>query len=258
MFSRLKNKVVLITGASNGIGRACAEAYAEAGARLMIGARRPEPLAVTATDLRERFGVEVEAQPVDVRDGESVEAFVRAAVERFGRIDILINNAGLAVGLDKLADGQDDDWARMIDTNVFGALRVLRAVVRVMLEQPEGGDVINLGSLAGHIAYEGGSVYCATKHALRAITEAVRQETLGKNIRVGSIDPGMVETDFSRVRFKGDTERADSVYRGMTPLTAADIAECIVFMTSRPAHVCIEKIIINPTDQAGMKVHRRT
>lgn len=258
MFSRLKNKVVLITGASNGIGRACAEAYAEAGAKLMIGARRPEPLAETATDLRERFGVEVEAMPLDVRDGDGVEAFVKAAVERFGRIDILVNNAGLAVGMDKLADGQDDDWTRMLDTNVLGALRVLRAVIRVMLDQPEGGDVINLGSLAGHIAYEGGSVYCATKHALRAITEAVRQETLGKNIRVGSIDPGMVETEFSRVRFKGDTERADSVYRGMTPLTAADIAECIVFMTARPAHVCIEKIVINPTAQAGLKVHRQT
>jgi NADP-dependent 3-hydroxy acid dehydrogenase YdfG len=258
MLSRLKNKVVLITGASNGIGRACAEAYAEAGARLVVGARRPEPLMETATELRERFGVEVEAQPVDVRDGESVSAFVSAAVARFGRIDIFINNAGLAVGLDKLTDGLDDDWARMIDTNVFGALRMLRAVVRVMLEQPEGGDVINLGSLAGHVAYEGGSVYCATKHALRAITEALRQETLGKNIRVGSIDPGMVETEFSRIRFKGDDARAAAVYQGMTPLTAGDIAECIVFMTSRPAHVCIEKILINPTEQAGMKVYRRT
>lgn len=257
MFSRLKNKVVLITGGSNGIGRACALAYAEAGARLMLGARRPEPLAETAAEIREQFGVEVETRTLDVRDGASVEAFVAATVERFGRIDILVNNAGLAVGMDKLTDGLDDDWARMIDTNVVGALRVVRSVVRVMLNQPEGGDVVSLGSLAGHIAYEGGGVYCATKHALRAITEALRQETLGKNIRVGSVDPGMVETEFSRVRFKGDAERAKSVYRGMTPLTAQDIAECIVFMTGRPAHVCIEKIIINPTDQAGLKVHRR-
>jgi NADP-dependent 3-hydroxy acid dehydrogenase YdfG len=255
--SRLKDKVIVITGASAGIGRACATAFAAAGARLAIGARRIEALQEFAHTVREQYGVQIYAGKLDVCEAAQVEEFVAQTLQTFGRIDVLINNAGLALGLDKLFEGDERDWARMIDTNVMGALRMTRAVVRVMLEQPDGGHVINLGSIAGHVAYEGGGVYCATKHALRAITDALRLEVLGKPIRVGSIDPGMVETEFSGVRFRGDLGRAQTVYHGMTPLAPEDIAECAVFMASRPPHVCIDKILINPTDQAGLKVSRR-
>lgn len=258
--SRLKNQVVLITGASSGIGRAAALAFAKEGCRLALGARRAERLEALASELRARHGSECLIAPLDVRETNAVDAFVQQTTARFGAIDVLLNNAGLALGLDRVRDVTDGDLQILMETNVIGALKVARAVVRVMEAQPSGGTILSLGSIAGHFAYEGGSVYCATKHALKAITEALRIEVNGKPIRVGSIDPGMVETEFSEVRFRGDAQKAKLTYAGMNPLTADDIAECAVFMASRPPHVSIDRLIVLPTDQtppAVMRVHRR-
>jgi 3-hydroxy acid dehydrogenase/malonic semialdehyde reductase len=259
--SRLRDQVVLITGASSGIGRAAAVAFAREGCRLALGARRVDRLEALRDELKRDFGADAHVQSLDVRDTASVDAFVAAARDAFGRVDVLLNNAGLALGLDRVRDVADDDLRVMLDTNVVGALKVARAVVRVMENQPAGGTILSLGSIAGHWSYEGGSVYCATKHALKAVTDALRIEVHGKPIRVGSIDPGMVETEFSDVRFRGDTARAKAAYAGMTPLTPEDIAECAVFMAGRPAHVNIDRIVLFPTDQtspAVMKIHRRS
>lgn len=247
----------MITGASAGIGKSTALAFAAEGTHLALGARRVELLEDVARQIRDQFGVWVWTKPVDVCDTASVEAFVQDCHQEFGRIDILLNNAGLALGTATVANGVDGEWETMLNTNVMGVLRTTRAVLAFMLKQDFGGHIINLGSLAGHLSYPGGSVYCASKHALRAITETLRLEVHGKPIRVSSVDPGLVETEFSQVRFRGDVERAAKVYQGMIPLTADDIAECVVFIASRPPHVNIDKILINPTDQAGLQVHRR-
>lgn len=256
--NRLRNKIAVITGASAGIGKESALAFAAEGTHLALGARRTDRLEQIAQEIRETFHVRVFTHFLDVCQTESVETFITAVRQEFNRIDILLNNSGLALGVSTVAEGRDEDWFTMLDTNVMGVLRVTRPVVRLMMEQPEGGHIINLGSLAGHVAYPGGSGYCASKHALKAITETVRQEVHGLPIRVTSIDPGLVETEFSVVRFAGNSDRAAKVYEGMNPLTGRDIAECIVFAASRPPHVNIDKILINPTDQAVLKVHRRT
>ncbi|PWI58696.1 SDR family NAD(P)-dependent oxidoreductase [Sulfoacidibacillus thermotolerans] len=250
-------KVAMITGASGGIGKATALQLADAGFDLALGARNLEKLAEVAKIARDK-GADVYMNALDVRNLESATQFVDEAKEHFGHIDILVNNAGLALGTTKIAEQTDEtEWQTMIDTNVMGLLRMTRLVVPLMIENGYG-HVVNLGSTAGHDAYAGGSVYCATKFGERAISTALRHELLGYPIRVTSVDPGMVETDFSVVRYQGDKQKAEQVYEGMIPLTAEDIADIIVFAVTRKPHVDLDTIIVRPTDQAGNGlVHRR-
>ncbi len=253
---KLSGRTVLITGASAGIGASCARAFAAEGARLILAARRAERLGELADELRGN-GAGVLALEMDVRDAAAVSAAVAGLPAEWSAIDVLVNNAGLGRGMDKLWQGSPADWDEMVDTNVKGLLYVTRAVLPAMVERGHG-HVINLGSVAGHEVYPGGAVYCATKHAVGAITRGMRMDVLGTGVRVSTVDPGMVETEFSVIRFHGDRGRADNVYRNMTPLTAADIAETIVWVATRPPHVCIDEIIIKPTDQASATmVHRK-
>lgn len=258
MTIRGNGKTAIITGASSGIGRATAISLAGAGFQLAIGARRAERLADVAARVEEISGAAPLSARLDVTDPASCEAFVSAALERFGVIHVLVNNAGLAVGTEFVEDVTDESgWQMMIDTNVMGLLRMTRLTLPHIIASGDG-HVINLGSIAGREAYAGGAVYCATKFAVRAITDAIRQELLGKPVRVTTVDPGMVETEFSVVRYGGDQAAADAVYAGMTPLTAEDIADCVLFAATRPSHVDIDAIIVKPRDQAGAgKVARR-
>ncbi|HEU4560045.1 MAG TPA: SDR family NAD(P)-dependent oxidoreductase [Longimicrobium sp.] len=253
---KLSGRTVLITGASAGIGAACARAFAAEGARLVLAARRAERLEESADKLR-GSGTDVLALELDVRDAAGVAETLGALPAEWSAIDVLVNNAGLGRGMDKLWNGTPAEWDEMVDTNVKGLLYVTGAVVPGMVERGHG-HVINLGSVAGHEVYPGGAVYCATKHAVGAITRGLRMDVLGTGVRVSTVDPGMVETEFSVVRFHGDQERAKNVYRNMNPLTADDIAETVVWVATRPPHVCIDEIIIKPTDQASATlVHRR-
>lgn len=250
------NGTVLVTGASAGIGAACARAFARAGARLVLTARRAERLEALARELAEAHGTETLPLPLDVRDGEAVRGALGALPPEWSEIDVLVNNAGLGRGLESLAEGDPAEWAEMLDTNVKGALHAIRAIVPGMVRRGRG-HVVSLGSVAGHEVYPGGAVYCATKHALDAITRGLRMDLLGTGVRVSTVDPGMVETEFSVVRFRGDEERAGKVYRDMTPLTAEDVAETVLWIATRPAHVNVDQVVIKPTDQASaMLVHR--
>ena len=250
---RLENRVVFITGASSGIGEACARAFAAEGARLILAARREERLREVAGGL----GVETHAIVLDVRDQRAVEEAVAGLPPEWAEIDVLVNNAGLGLGLDKLYEGSVDDWERMIDTNVKGLLYVTRAVVPGMVARGRG-HVVNLGSTAGHEAYPGGNVYCGTKHAVDAITKGLRMDLVDTPVRVSTVDPGMVETEFSVVRFHGDSDRAKKVYQGIDPLTAVDVADAILYCATRPPHVQINEIILTPTNQASsLVVHRK-
>jgi len=255
--SRQQSKgLALITGASSGIGEACAEIFAENGYAVALGARRVERLEQLAARLEQRGAASVFAHALDVREESSVNAFVQAVLDRFGAVDFLINNAGLAAGLDPVVMGEDDDWRAMLDTNVYGLLRMTRRMLPAMIERNRG-QIINIGSIAGFQTYANGAVYAATKHAVRAISGALRLELSGTPIRVAEVDPGMVETEFSLVRL-GDEAQAKAVYQGLAPLTGRDIAECVYFAASRPAHVNIDHIIIMPTAQAAVhKVHRQ-
>jgi 3-hydroxy acid dehydrogenase/malonic semialdehyde reductase len=249
---------VLITGASAGIGEACARAFAAAGARLVLTARRGDRLDALAREFGAAHGTETLPLVLDVRDRAAVQAAIAALPPEWREVDLLVNNAGLGRGLAPLHQGDPDDWDEMVDTNVKGVLHATRAVVPGMVERGRG-HVINLGSVAGHEVYPGGAVYCATKHALGAITRGLRMDLMGTGVRVSTVDPGMVETDFSVVRFRGDRERAERVYRGMDPLTAADVADTVLWIATRPPHVTIDEVIIKPTDQASATmVHRRT
>ena len=243
----------MITGASSGFGAAAARAFAAEGANLLLGARRTDRLEGIAGEIRQPGA----GHPLDVAVTASVEKFVEWARAKTARVDVLINNAGGAHGLDPVASGRDEDWETMFQTNVLGLLRVTRAVLPLMVNNP-GSSILNIGSIAGHTAYEGGGVYCAAKAAERKITQALRLELSGTGIRVGSLDPGLAETEFSTVRFKGDEARARKVYQGINPLSAEDIAETLVWMASRPPHVNIDEMLIKPTDQAAIhKVFRR-
>lgn len=244
------NRHVVITGASSGIGAACARAFEAQGDRLSLGARRHERLREVSTSAF--------TSPLDVTDKASVAAFLKAAVEKNGPIDVLVNNAGLARGVEKIAEGTGEAWREMIETNVLGLLEVTRLALPQMVARKTG-HIVVIGSIAGHKAYVGGGVYCGSKRALQPICEAIRMETLGHNVRVTSVDPGMVETEFSLVRFKGDEKRADAVYAGTRPLSAEDVADCVLFAANRPAHVNIDTIVVMPTDQASPQmVHRTT
>jgi 3-hydroxy acid dehydrogenase/malonic semialdehyde reductase len=249
--NRLSGKVALVTGASSGIGEACARALAAEGARVIVAARRREALAALAAELEEGFVVEL-----DVRDREAVERAVVSLPAEWAEIDILVNNAGLGRGLDKLHEGDVDEWEEMVDTNVKGLLYVTRAVVPGMVSRGRG-HVVNIGSVAGLEVYPGGNVYCATKHAVDAITKGLRMDVVDTPVRVSTVDPGMVETEFSMVRFKGDAERARKVYQGIDALTGDDIADAVVYCVTRPPHVSINQIVVTPTSQASaLVVHR--
>jgi len=257
MTSNLTAKWVLITGASSGFGAAAARAFGREGARLLLGARRVERLEQVAREARAAGAAEAWAHGLDVSRTTSVDAFLAWAGTKTDRLDVLVNNAGGAHGLDTVAQGKDEDWETMMQTNVLGLLRVTRAALPLMTNNP-GSSIINIGSYAGHVAYEGGAAYCAAKAGERQITGALRLELSGTGVRVSTIDPGMAETEFSVVRFKGDEARARKVYEGTQPLTAEDLAETMVWVASRPPHVNIDEILIKPTDQAAIyKVHRR-
>jgi serine 3-dehydrogenase len=240
---------VLITGASSGIGAACARAFAAAGARLILAARREERLEALAGELKEAHGTESHLIQLDVRDAGVVAHAFGDLPADWSAIDVLVNNAGLSRGLEPIQEGDTRDWDEMVDTNVKGLLYATRAILPGMVERKRG-HVINIGSTAGHEVYPGGAVYCATKHAVNAINQGLRIDLLGTHVRVTSVDPGMVETDFSLVRFHGDRDRADKVYRGLTPLTPDDIADVVLFAATRPPHVNLDEIILRPTAQA--------
>jgi len=253
----MQDQIVLITGASSGIGKACAEVFAEAGARLILAARRRDRLETLAADLKTKHQTAVLCLEMDVRDRPTVEAALGNLPESWQGIEVLVNNAGLSRGLNKLQEGSIQDWEEMIDTNVKGLLYVTRAVLPGMLGRQQG-HVINIGSIAGHQTYPNGNVYCATKAAVRALTEGLKLDLVGTPIRVSTVDPGLVETEFSEVRFHGDGDRAKTVYQGLTPLTGRDIAEVVLFCATRPPHVNLNEIIVMPTDQASTTlVHRR-
>jgi NADP-dependent 3-hydroxy acid dehydrogenase YdfG len=257
MATQLAGKWVLITGASSGFGAAAARAFGVEGARLLIGARRLDRLESVAAEALKAGAAEVHFSQLDVSKTSSVETFVQWARTKTDRIDVLINNAGGALGLDTVADGKDEDWETMMQTNVLGVLRMTRAVLPLMANNP-GGSILNIGSYAAHTVYEGGAAYCAAKAGELQITRALRLELSGTGLRVCSIDPGLAETEFSLVRFKGDVQRAQKPYTGTEPLLAGDIAEILVWVASRPPHVNIDELLVKPTDQAAIhKVHRR-
>jgi len=249
-------KIALITGATSGIGKASAQILALNGYDLIITGRREELLNELSAMIKKETDAEVLSLCFDVRELSQVEEAVNSLTGKWENIDLLINNAGLAVGLEPVYAGVVDDWDRMIDTNVKGLLYVSRLISPRMVAK-ESGYIINLSSIAGHEVYANGAAYCASKHAVQAITKAMRIELLPFGVKVSSISPGMVDTEFSKVRFKGDNERADNVYKGLTPLYANDIAEAILFMVTRPKHVNIDEIIIMPTDQASARDFRR-
>ena len=246
------DRVAVVTGASSGIGEATARGLRKAGFALVLGARREDRLMAVARELGAR------GLPLDVRDPASIEAFVAAITAEYGQVEILVNNAGLAAGLQPLAEGNDGDWVQMMETNVLGLLRVTKAMLPLLRRAPRA-HIVNLGSVAGFEVYPGGVGYTASKHAVRAITKTLRLELMGEPIRVTEIEPGLVETEFSLVRFKGDRERASNVYKGMEPLTGADIADCIVWVVTRPPNVNVDEMVVRPIAQATVRdVARRS
>lgn len=257
MASRLNNKWVLITGASAGFGAAAARAFAQEGSNLLLGARRADRIEAVAAECKKLGAPAAHAYVLDVAKTASVEQFAARVRSITPRVDVLINNAGGAHGLDPVATAKDEDWEAMFESNVLGILRMTRAILPLMKDTQ--GSIINIGSVAGRVAYEGGAAYCGAKAAELQITRALRLELSGTGLRVSTVDPGLAETEFSIVRFKGDAERAKKVYEGVEPLTAEDIAETLVWVAGRPHHVCIDELLIKCTDQAAIhKVHRRT
>ncbi len=248
--AKLTNKTVLISGASSGIGEACAQAFAGAGANLILCARNTAKLEQLAAALTAQYGVAVLPLYLDVRDKAAVTRLVDELTGKWRQIDILINNAGLALGLEKLQEGNPDEWDVMLDTNVKGLLYLTRAIVPLMLEQALNGHVINIGSTAGIHAYPGGAVYCATKAAVKFLSDGLRMDVVDQPIRVTNIQPGMVETHFSVTRFRGSQEQADNVYAGIQPLVAADIADIVLYAASAPPHVQICEVTVTPVHQA--------
>lgn len=247
----LKDAIVLVTGASSGIGLACAEAFARQGCRLILTARRRERLDELARRLRGELGTASLVVELDVRDRAAVDAALRRLPAAWAAVDVLVNNAGLSRGLEKLPEADPVDYEEMVDTNVKGLLWVSQAILPGMVARDRG-HVVNIGSIAGHQVYAGGSVYCATKHAVGAITQGMRIDLLGTRVRVSTVDPGMVETEFSLVRFHGDEERAAKVYRQFPPLQPADVADAVLWCVTRPAHVNVNEVILMPADQAAV------
>ena len=247
---RLKDKIVFITGATAGIGEACAYDFAREGANLILCARRMEKLEEIISKIKKEFGVKIHYFQLDVRDKYAVEAEISALPDEWKNIDILVNNAGLAKGFSKMDNGDIEAWEEMIDTNVKGLLYVSRQVLPLMSAR-NSGHVINIGSVAGHEVYPNGNVYCATKFAVHALSKGIRYDLLDKKIKVTTIAPGLVETEFSEVRFSGDKDRAKQVYKGFQPLVARDISDLVLFAATRPEHVNINEIEVTPTAQAS-------
>jgi len=254
--TKLSGQIVFVTGASGGIGEACAFAFAREGAKLLLAARRVEKLESMRAKLLEAGAADVYSFGLDVRDRAAVERAIAELPAEWRAIDVLVNNAGLSRGLDKLYAGKVEDWEEMIDTNVKGLLYMTRAVVPGMVKRGRG-HVINMGSTAAEITYPSGAVYCATKAAELAINDGLREDLLGTPVRVTSVDPGMVETDFSKVRFHGDEERAAKVYQGLIPLKPEDVADAIVWAATRPAHVNIARVVMTSIDQANSLLFNR-
>jgi serine 3-dehydrogenase len=248
MTNLLKNKKVLITGASAGFGEAIARAFAAHGAHLELWARRLDRLKELKTSLEKEHKVEVGIQQVDVRELEQVRAAAASLAKRDWVVDVLVNNAGLASGFDPIHEGKIEDWDTMIDTNLKGLLYVTREILPAMVAR-DSGHVINIGSVAGQWIYPKGNVYNATKFAVRALTEAMSVDMLGTQVRVSSVDPGAAETEFSRVRFHGDDERAKKVYEGFQPLSADDVADAVIYVANTPPHVMVTKLVLTPTAQ---------
>ena len=250
-------KTAFITGASSGIGEATARALAARGYHLILVARRAERLDALADQLHTAHGTTSTVLPLDLRDTAALRMIATAHPDLFENVDVLVNNAGLVRGTEPLHEGNPDEWDEVIDTNVKALLRLTRLVVPDMVKRGSG-HVIMLGSTAGHWVYPGGAVYCASKHAVKAITEGLRMDVHGSGVRVSSIDPGLVETEFSEVRFRGDEDRAKKVYHGFHPFSPADIAETIVWCIERPQHVNIQDIVLTPTAQASVTMVKRT
>ena len=255
--NKLANKKVFITGASAGIGKACALAFANEGADLLLASRRVDKLVEIANDLKRKHNIDIKTIKLDVRNFNEVEQTLSSLEDKWKNTDILVNNAGLARGFDKIFEGKIENWEEMIDTNIKGLLYITRMVLPQMIERKQG-HIINIGSVAGHETYPSGNVYAATKFAVDALTKSIRMDVLDKNIKVSTVDPGLVETEFSIVRFSGDVKRAKSVYNGITPLTGEDIADAVVYCATRPEHVNINEIILTPIAQASpTMVHRK-
>jgi 3-hydroxy acid dehydrogenase / malonic semialdehyde reductase len=251
----LAGKIAVITGASSGIGAATASGLAERGAHVILGARRAERLETERRKIAASGG-QAEAVELDVASKQSCEDFVGQVLRRHSHVDILVNSAGLARGFEPVTDNSEQDWREMVEANVMGLMRMTRACLPAMIEAGRG-DIVHVGSIAGLQPYAKGAAYCASKAAVEAFVQALRLELVGTGIRQLVIEPGMVETEFSVVRFHGDKPRADAVYQGLTPLSAEDIADCIAFALTRPAHVCIQTLLVTPTAQASATLAAR-
>jgi NADP-dependent 3-hydroxy acid dehydrogenase YdfG len=247
------NKIALITGATSGIGLACAYKYASESYDLVLTGRRQERLDAISSQLMEKYSIKVKTLCFDVREKEAVFTALSALDDEWKKTDVLVNNAGLAVGKDPIQNGLIDDWDRMIDTNIKGLLYVSKVVIDWMINNRKG-DIVNIASIAGKEVYPDGNVYCASKHAVDALSRGMRIDLVKHGIRVTNIAPGMVETEFSEIRFHGDKEKADKVYQGFKALQGEDVAECIYFATSRPKHVQIGDMLILPSVQASSTV----
>ena len=243
------NKTVFITGASSGIGEGCARKFAAQGARLILNSRSKGKLETLAKELNEKYGTSCHILPFDVCDRRAAADALASLPDEWRSIDVLINNAGLAIGVDKEHEGSLDEWDVVIDTNIKALLAMTRMVVPGMVERGRG-HIINIGSIAGDAAYPGGSVYCATKAAVKALSDGLRIDLVDTPLRVTNVKPGLVETNFSVVRFRGDNDKADNVYKGIRPLTGDDIAEVVYFAASAPEHMQIAEVLVMPTNQA--------
>jgi 3-hydroxy acid dehydrogenase / malonic semialdehyde reductase len=246
----LNGKITFITGASSGIGKSCAEVFAREKSNLILSARRIDRLKTLASKLEKQNGIKVKCLKLDVRNYDEVKKVIDSLDNNWKKIDILINNAGLSRGLDKIYEGKKEDWDEMIDTNVKGLAYVTRHVLPLMVKRKKG-HVLNIGSTAGHDVYPAGNVYAATKFAVKALSQSTRYDVLDKGIKVTSVDPGMVETEFSLVRFSGDKERAKKVYTGIKPLSPKDVAETVLFCATRSQNVNINQVILTPLAQAS-------
>ena len=253
----MQKKIVVISGASSGIGEACEHKFASKGTNIIINGRKEEKLAKIKVEIETKYKTNVLILAFDVRNRELAEESIDTLAPEWQNIDILINNAGLVIGMDKEYNGNPDEWDTMIDTNIKGLLNMTRFIVPGMVERNRG-HIINIGSIAGDAAYPGGSIYCATKAAVKALSDGLRIDLVDTPLKVTNIKPGMVETNFSVIRFRGNKDSADNVYKGITPLTGDDIAETVWYVANTPAHVQIAEVLLMPTNQATGTIAYKT